>query len=169
MLCGRLHVALRGSHGAKARSWSPNQVGIWRIPHKLTDVRSGHGEEKALSDVPPDQRKPQPHANGQKLLTAKNVFGLIQRPHKSRSQIDAKTGDLFVSVGSSGNIGEEPEVKATIQRFNADGSNQRTFAPGMRNPCGLAFGPAPMISTPSCRSATTAPTASPGLSDEGRC
>jgi glucose/arabinose dehydrogenase len=48
---------------------------------------------------------------------------------------------MFVGVGSSGNIGVEPEVKATIQRFDADGSNQRTFASGTRNPTALAFHP----------------------------
>jgi glucose/arabinose dehydrogenase len=55
--------------------------------------------------------------------------------------IDPRTGALFVGVGSSGNIGVEPEVKATIQRFDADGSNQSTFASGMRNPTALAFHP----------------------------
>jgi glucose/arabinose dehydrogenase len=52
------------------------QVGVWRIPHKLTDVRSGHGEQKPAAQVPPDKRRPEPNANGQKLLTARNAFGL---------------------------------------------------------------------------------------------
>jgi len=49
---------------------------------------------------------------------------------------------MFVGVGSSGNIGVEPEVKATIQRFEADGSGQATYASGTRNPTALAFQPA---------------------------
>jgi glucose/arabinose dehydrogenase len=48
---------------------------------------------------------------------------------------------MFVGVGSAGNIGVEPEVKASIQRFEADGSGQTTFAFGMRNPTTLAFHP----------------------------
>jgi glucose/arabinose dehydrogenase len=48
--------------------------------------------------------------------------------------LDPKTGAMFVGVGSAGNIGVEPEVKASIQRFEADGSSQTTFASGMRNP-----------------------------------
>jgi len=48
---------------------------------------------------------------------------------------------LFVGVGSSGNLGVEPEPKATIQRFNPDGSNQTTYASGTRNPTALAFHP----------------------------
>jgi hypothetical protein len=58
-----------------------------------------------------------------------------------RLAIDSKTGALFVGVGSSGNLGIEPEPKATIQRFDADGSNQTTFASGTRNPTALAFNP----------------------------
>jgi len=48
---------------------------------------------------------------------------------------------LFVGVGSSGNVGVEPEVKASIQRFDADGSGQKTYASGTRNPTALAFHP----------------------------
>ncbi len=48
---------------------------------------------------------------------------------------------LFVGVGSLSNIGVEPEVKATIQRFEADGSGQTTYASGMRNATALAFHP----------------------------
>jgi len=118
-----------------------DQVGIWRLPHKLADVRSGHGGQKPAAEVPPDKRRPDANANGQKLLTARNVFGLISGHTNRDLKIDPKTGDLYVAVGSSGNIGEEPQVKATIQRFKADGSEQQTFAAGMRNPCGLAFQP----------------------------
>jgi glucose/arabinose dehydrogenase len=48
---------------------------------------------------------------------------------------------LYVGVGSWGNLGVEPEPKATIQRFDADGSNQTTFASGTRNATALAFHP----------------------------
>jgi len=48
---------------------------------------------------------------------------------------------LYVGVGSSSNIGVEPDPKATIQRFDADGSNQTTYASGTRNPTALAFHP----------------------------
>jgi glucose/arabinose dehydrogenase len=64
--------------------------------------------------------------------------GIHQNRHLA---IDPKTGALYVGVGSSGNLGVEPEPKATIQRFDADGSNQTTFASGMRNATALAFHP----------------------------
>src|SRR5438552_15967735 len=49
--------------------------------------------------------------------------------------------DYIQRYGSTGNIGVEPQVKASIQRFEADGSGQITFASGMRNPTTLAFHP----------------------------
>ena len=75
------------------------------------------------------------------MITRKGVFGIAQGHQNRPLAIDPKTGALFVGVGSSGNIGVEPEPKATIQRFAADGSEQTTFASGMRNPTALAFAP----------------------------
>ena len=118
-----------------------DQDGIWKVPHTLGNVRTGHGEDKKAADVPADRRKPSPHINGQAMLTSKGVFGIV-RGHANRPlAIDPKTGALFVGVGSSGNIGIEPQVKATIQRFEPDGSGQTTLASGLRNPCGLAINP----------------------------
>jgi len=118
-----------------------DQDGIWKIPHVLGDVRTGHGPPKKAEEVPREQRKPSPHMNAQELITRKGVFGLV-RGHANRPlAIDPKTGALFVGVGSSGNIGIEPEVKATIQRFEGNGSAQTTFVSGVRNTCGLAIHP----------------------------
>jgi glucose/arabinose dehydrogenase len=91
--------------------------------------------------VPPDQRKPLPGAYGAVMLTKKGVFGITVGHQNRHLAIDPKTGGLFVGVGSSGNLGVEPEPKATIQRFDADGSNQTTFASGIRNATGLRFHP----------------------------
>ena len=118
-----------------------DQDGIWSVPHKLGDVRTGHGENKKAADVPPEERKPSPHFNAQLMLTKKGVFGIVQGHANRPLALDPKTGDLFVGVGSSGNIGVEPEVKATIQRFAADGSGQTTYVSGVRNTCGLAVHP----------------------------
>ncbi len=92
-------------------------------------------------EVPPDERKPVPGAYGAELLTKKGVFGIPVGHQNRHLAIDPKTGGLYVGVGSAGNLGVEPEPKATIQRFDADGSNQTTVASGTRNPTALAFHP----------------------------
>jgi glucose/arabinose dehydrogenase len=118
-----------------------DQDGIWKIPHTLGNVRTGHGTDKKAAELPPAERKPSFSANGQAMLTKTGVFG-IARGHANRPLVvDPKTGALLVGVGSSGNIGVEPEVKATIQRFDANGSNQTTYVSGVRNTCGLAIQP----------------------------
>jgi len=118
-----------------------DQQGIWKVPHKLGDVRTGSGENKKAAEVPPKQRKPSPHVNAQELVTQRGVFGLVKGHANRPLAVDPKTGALFVGVGSSGNIGVEPDVKATIQRFQADGSGQTTFVSGARNACGLTIHP----------------------------
>src|SRR5215468_2650304 len=128
-------------------AWRDNHVlvadqdGIWSVPHNLGALRSGNSERTTVNQVPPDERKPTPGAYGAQMITKKGVFGIVQGHQNRHLVIDPKTGALFVGVGSSGNLGVEPEPKATIQRFNADGSNQTTFASGTRNPTALAFHP----------------------------
>ncbi len=118
-----------------------DQEGIWRVPHVSGAVRAGRPDQPKITDVPPEQRKPVPAAYGQELITQRGVFGVIAGHQNRHLAIDPKTGALFVGVGSAGNIGVEPEVKASIQRFEPDGSSQTTFASGMRNPTTLAFHP----------------------------
>ena len=118
-----------------------DQDGIWSVPHVVGALRAGRPENKRADEVPPDERKATPGAYGAKMITKKGVFGIVQGHQNRDLVIDPKTGALFVGVGSSGNLGVEPEPKATIQRFNADGSNQTTFASGTRNPTALAFNP----------------------------
>ncbi len=118
-----------------------DQNGIWKVPHRDGALRPGRSSEQKAADIPPEQRKPTPHIVGEDMITRKGVFGIIQGHANRHLAIDPKDGGLFVGVGSSGNIGVEPAVKATIQRFDADGSNQTTYASGMRNATALAFQP----------------------------
>jgi glucose/arabinose dehydrogenase len=48
---------------------------------------------------------------------------------------------LYVSIGSRSNIDSEPLPRASVQVMNLDGSQQETFAFGLRNPVGLDFHP----------------------------
>lgn len=118
-----------------------DQDGIWRVPQVLGAMRAGRNVQRTVDQMPPDERKPVPGAYGAEMITQKGVFGLVMGHQNRHLAIDPKTGALFVGVGSSGNIGVEPEVKASIQRFDPDGSSQKTFASGTRNPTALAFHP----------------------------
>ena len=130
-------LALRGDEILVA-----DQDAIWRVPHIVGNLRAGRPVPPQKADeVPPDQRKPVPGAYGAELLTKKGVFGITVGHQNRHLAIDPKTGALFVGVGSSGNLGVEPEPKATIQRFDADGTNQTTFASGIRNATALRFHP----------------------------
>jgi glucose/arabinose dehydrogenase len=130
-------LALRGDEILVA-----DQDAIWRVPHVVGALRAGRPVPPQKADqVPPDQRKPVPGAYGAELLTKKGVFGIAVGHQNRHLAIDPKTGGLYVGVGSSGNLGVEPEPKATIQRFDLDGSNQTTVASGTRNPTALAFHP----------------------------
>ena len=119
-----------------------DQDAIWRVPHVVGALRPGRPQPPQRADqVPADKRKPVPGAYGAELLTKKGVFGITVGHQNRHLAIDPKTGALFVGVGSSGNLGVEPEPKATIQRFDADGANQTTFASGIRNATSLRFHP----------------------------
>ncbi len=61
--------------------------------------------------------------------------------HWTRTLARAADGGFYVGIGSRNNIAIEPEPRATIQYFAADGSGQRTFAAGLRNPVGIAVQP----------------------------
>jgi glucose/arabinose dehydrogenase len=119
-----------------------DQDGIWKVPHVIGANRPGRPVPAQRADeLPSDQRRPVPGAYGAEMITKKGVFGIVQGHQNRDLKIDPATGALFVGVGSSGNLGVEPEPKATIQRFDADGSNQTTYASGTRNPTALAVQP----------------------------
>ncbi len=60
--------------------------------------------------------------------------------HLTRTLAFSPNGKLYVSVGSSCNACEEKEqIRATVLEMNADGSNQRIFAKGLRNAVGLKW------------------------------
>jgi glucose/arabinose dehydrogenase len=92
---------------------------VWRVPY----------EEGALS------------GRGRTPVTTLGALGNASG-HWTRNLVFSPDGDyFFVSIGSRNNLAEEPEPRATIQRFRADGTDQITFAGGLRNPVGLAFYP----------------------------
>lgn len=88
-----------------------------------------------------------PYAKGQQQLGGQGVKiaslpGGGYNQHWTRNVVASPNGQkLYVSVGSETNVDEEPLPRASVQVMNLDGSNQQTFADGLRNPVGLDFHP----------------------------
>jgi glucose/arabinose dehydrogenase len=63
--------------------------------------------------------------------------------HFTRSLLfDEKHNKLYLTVGSGSNVNTgEPPIRATISRYNPDGSGFELFATGIRNPVGLRWYP----------------------------
>jgi len=62
--------------------------------------------------------------------------------HTTRTIVfDAPNKKMYLSVGSSCNICNDPPQRACILRFNDDGTGEETFASGLRNSVGLDFQP----------------------------
>jgi glucose/arabinose dehydrogenase len=94
--------------------------GVWRVPFIP-------GQRRAVS---------RPEA-----ITPPGAFG-ESGGHWTRNIVFGPDGRYFyVAIGSEGNIAEEPLPRASIKRFNADGSGGTVFAHGLRNPVGIAFHP----------------------------
>lgn len=63
--------------------------------------------------------------------------------HYTRTLVFGPDGTMYVSVGSSCNICDESDsMRATVMRFDRDGSGGRVLARGLRNSVGLAIHPA---------------------------
>jgi len=78
-------------------------------------------------------------AGKRERLTKQHDLGI--GGHSTRDIAFAPNGDLYLAIGSNGNVDEgEPAFRAGVQKVNADGTLS-TFASGIRNPVGIAFYP----------------------------
>lgn len=107
--------------------------GIWKLPYDEDGIRVGNQGAANKST----ERQP---------LTNEGAFGgqggHAPSGHVTRSlAIDPKDGSIYVGIGSAGNVDVEALPRASIQVFDKNGQNQRTFASGMRNPIGIGFHP----------------------------
>lgn len=114
---------LRSPHGMAFRPdafYVADLRGVWRFPYQPGDTTARGAPE---------------------MITAPGAFGDVGG-HSTRILAFAPDGETFyVAIGSAGNINVEPSPRATVQVFDKDGQNQRTFAAGLRNPVGLEFYP----------------------------
>ena len=94
--------------------------GVWRIAYTNGALRAGDRTQ----------------------VTPQGAFGEKAGNHWTRNIAFSPDGKyFFVAIGSASNTAEDPSPRATVQRFNADGSGQTTFASGVRNAVGIAFYP----------------------------
>ncbi len=92
---------------------------VWRVPY----------EAGALS------------GRGREAVTERGALGAANG-HWTRNLVFSPDGaHFYVAIGSRTNMEKEPEPRATVQRFRADGTEQITFTGGLRNPVGIAFHP----------------------------
>ena len=70
------------------------------------------------------------------------VSGLPTGGHFTKTVAFGPDGMMYVSIGSSCNVCEESDPKrATVMRYNPDGSGGTIFSSGLRNSVALAFHP----------------------------
>ncbi|MCC9138026.1 PQQ-dependent sugar dehydrogenase [Pontibacter silvestris] len=92
-----------------------------------------------------------PYKEGQTKITSKGEK-ILDLPaggynhHWTRNFIlGPEDGKIYISVGSASNVGEygmeEEERRANILVINPDGSGERVYASGLRNPVGIDFEP----------------------------
>jgi glucose/arabinose dehydrogenase len=88
-----------------------------------------------------------PYRPGQQQLVGRGeqlaeLPGGGYRQHWTRNVVAAPDGQkLYVSIGSRSNVDAEELPRDSVQVMNLDGSQQQTFAFGLRNPVGLDFHP----------------------------
>ena len=116
-------AGFRAPHGLALHGGSlfvADVQGVWRVPFKP-------GDRKATS-IPV-------------RITPDGAFG-VPGGHWTRNIVFAPDGrHFYVAIGSEGNVAVEPPPRATIKRFDIDGSNGKVFAHGLRNAVGIAFHP----------------------------
>lgn len=100
-----------------------NTDGLWRYPYKEGQTFIKAKGEKIL-ELP---------AGGYNNHWTRNIIA------------NADGSKIYISVGSASNVGEhgmkEEERRAAILEVNPDGSGERIFASGLRNPVGMDWAP----------------------------
>lgn len=100
-----------------------NTDGLWRYPYREGQMQLTNKGEK-IADLP---------AGGYNNHWTRNLIA------------NADGSKIYVSVGSASNVGEhgmdEEKRRACILEMNPDGSNERIYASGLRNPVGMDWAP----------------------------
>lgn len=125
---------------------NPHRSGSRRVllsglsqPHGI-DIADGWlyvGEADAIGRVRFDEQSGELRGDYQRIVT-----GLTHNGHWSKTVRVGPDGYLYVAQGSSCNVCEEADKRrATIMRFNLDGSGGEIYASGLRNSVGMDWAP----------------------------
>lgn len=100
-----------------------NTDGLWRYPYKNGDTKIT-GEGQMILKLP---------AGGKNQHWTRNIVA------------NADGSKIYIAVGSMDNIGENgkniPPRRAAILEINPDGTGERVYASGLRNPVGMDWAP----------------------------
>ncbi len=112
-------------------------------PHGI-DFRGGHvyvGEASAITRVAFDETPPRPiEARGEPVRIVEGIPA--GKNHWTRTPRFGPDGALYLTVGSSCNVCvEEDARRATMLRYEADGSGETIYASGLRNSAGFDWRP----------------------------
>jgi len=139
---------------------SPNQITVFRMKDSKLVSQGAFAKDLNLPFgmavwkneffvAEPDQVIVYPF-NGTKLTGNGRVIAELPFPkpqrHWTRHLLMAEDGSkLYVAVGSASNVGEAPDPvlpkTAAILQMNRDGSDEKLFAWGLRNPVSMAWEP----------------------------
>lgn len=96
-----------------------NTDSVVRAPYQVGDLTAGKAET-VVSGIP---------SRGYRQHWTRNILFEPDGKH------------FFLSIGSETNKTAEPDPRAMIWRYSADGKTKEKWATGLRNPVGLAFRP----------------------------
>ena len=116
-----------------------NNDAVVRFAYKPGQIAAAGAPEK-LADLPPSNAGVDRDTAERLKIDITQTRGYN---HYTRNVIFNSAGTkMYVTVGSATNATPDDDARrAAILEFNPDGSGQRVFASGLRNPVGLAFYP----------------------------
>ena len=164
----RVREYMSGFHRPRLMIYGPageiilSDIGDWRQANGSIYVLEGQKKKQILKNLDrpfgialhqkwlyvgePTSVKRYPYdAQAREVGSGEVVISLagFDRGHVTRNLLfDRNHNKLYVSIGSLSNVDVgEPRMRATIARFNPDGSDAEIFASGLRNPLGLRWYP----------------------------
>ncbi|MFN8482448.1 MAG: PQQ-dependent sugar dehydrogenase [Anaerolineae bacterium] len=134
------YPAANGAIAPSAQPPQPLLTGL-NTPSSLALFKTDGGQYLYVGETQQISRYPYSSAGA---VGAREVVAALPAGggHVTRTVAFGPDSKMYVSVGSSCNICDEPdERRAAILQYNPDGSGSTRFASGLRNAVGLAFQP----------------------------